>query len=245
MMYLGLPLNRDPDLSMTGSRLWNVAELTRHSVASFSFAAHMFSGLKSIDPSGENLLLWSKDGKPRYRFCSLCLNEPGCKIFPLHWRFKAWRWCPTHDCLLSDRCPHCRSDVLLPGSMLVAGRKKEGVAYLDSCLYCAGKLDDGWESIAHPMKEGLTADWETALLKNGRAVLAAVFHRNFSIFGSDRRYSLDDFGRLKRMGVLPQDLLTISNQTLLARRSLGRKPLRNHLGFHGRSSQHLYTAQST
>lgn len=129
--------------------------------------------------------------------------------------------------------------------MLAAGRKKEGVAHLDRCLHCAGKLDDDWESIAHPMKEGLTADWEKALLKNGRAVLAAVFHRKFSILGSERTYSLYDLGRLKRMGVLPHDLVTLSNQTLLARRSQGRKPLRNHLGFCGESGQTLSAGQST
>lgn len=233
MAYFGLPAGRDPDLAMTGSLLWNVVDLTGHSMSSFSFAVHMFSGLKSIDPSGEKLLLWSKDGKPRYRFCPLCLHAPGCRYFPLHWRFKAWRWCPIHDCLLSDRCPHCRCEMYLPGSMIHAGQKKEGVAYLDRCLHCAGKLDEGWDCIAHPIKERLTADWETALLKNGRAVLAAIYHRNFAILGSNRKYSLNDFERLRRMGVLPHDLLTFSNQTLLARRNLGRKPLRNHSGFCG------------
>lgn len=237
MAYLGMPARRDPDLAMTENLLWNVVDLTGHSMASFSFAVHMFSGLKSIDPDGEKLLLWSKTGKPRYRFCPLCLNEPGCKYFPLHWRFKAWHWCPTHDCLLSERCPHCRCEVHLPGSMINAGHKKEGVASLDRCLHCAGKLDEGWECIAHPLKERLAADWEIALLKNGCAVLAAIFHRKFSILGSDQKYSLDDFPRLREMGALPHDLLTFSNQTLLARRSLGKKPPRNHLGFLAQHSQ--------
>lgn len=231
MVYLGLPVNRDPDLTMKGSVLSKAAALAGHPSASFSFATHMFSGLEDIDPTGENLLLWTKDRKPRYRFCPLCLHEPGVKYFPLHWRFQAWRWCPIHDCLMSDHCPHCNSEVSLPESMIFSGYKRAGVAYLDRCLQCAEKLDDGCESIPHPFKEGLTADWERSLLENGRAVLAAIFQRHFVMSRNNKRYSLDKLIKFKKMGILPYDLLDISSQTLKLRREMRNAPLRNHPGF--------------
>lgn len=231
MAYLGLPVNRDPDLTMKGNVLCKAAALAGHSISSFSFATHMFSGLEGIDPTGENLLLWTKEGKPRYRFCPLCLHEPGVKYFPLHWRFQAWRWCPLHDCLMSDYCPHCHTEVKLPGSMLFAGLDRAGVAYLDRCLQCAEKLDDGFESIPHPFQEGLTADWEKFLLENGRAVLAAIFKRHFFTSKNNKMYSLDKLIKFKKMGILPHDLLDISSQELNLRREMRNTPLRNHPGF--------------
>lgn len=234
MDYLGLPANRDPDLTMKGSVLCKVAALTGHSSSSFSFSTHMFSGVEGIDPTGENFLLWTKGGKPRYRFCPLCLHEPGVKYFPLHWRFQAWRWCPKHDCLMSDHCPNCHSEVSLPGNMLFAGCKRDGVAYLDRCLQCAEKLDDDCESIPHPFKEGLAADWERSLLENGRAVLAAIFQRHFLMSKNKKRYSLDKLIKFKKMGVLPHDLLDISSQILRLRRESANTPLRNHPGFMGK-----------
>lgn len=233
MAYVGLPVKHDPDLTLAGNALWNVAYVTGQAAASFGFAAHMFSGVRSIDPKGEELLLWTKNGKPRYRYCPLCLHEPGCKYFPLHWRFKAWCWCPLHDCLLGERCPHCRCELQLPGDMLIAGLKREGVAHLGHCLQCAERLDAGWESTPHPLKEGLVAEWEKAVLENGRAMLAAVFHWHFFIAGNTKRHSLDSFMRFKKMGVLPHDLLMVSSQSLQARRDQRKAPLSNHPGFYG------------
>ncbi|WP_182284425.1 TniQ family protein [Comamonas testosteroni] len=238
MTYVGLPVKRDPDLTLAGNALWNVANLTGQAVSSFGFAEHMFSGVRSIDPTGEDFLLWTKNGMPRYRYCSSCLHEPGCKHFPLHWRFKAWRWCPIHDCLLGESCPHCRCDLQLPGDMLNAGLKREGVAHLGHCLQCAERLDTGWDSTPHPLKEGLVAGWEKAVLENGRALLAAIFHRHFFITGNAKRHSLDSLTRFKKMGVLPHDLLLLSNQSLQVRRNQRKATSRNHPGFYeGRSAR--------
>lgn len=209
MAYFGLPVNCDPDLMIVGSALPDVIERSGLSMSSFSFAEHMFSGLKSIDPNGENLLLWTKNGRSRYRFCPLCLHESDCPYFPLHWRFKAWRWCPIHDCLLSDYCPHCHREVILPGSMITGGRKNEGVPYLNQCLHCAENLDADLESAERVMLEESFRGWEEAVLINGRAVLAAVFHRKFSIIGRDRQYELKDLMRLKQIGLVPLDLLLL------------------------------------
>ncbi|WP_369340496.1 hypothetical protein [Comamonas guangdongensis] len=81
--------------------------------------------------------------------------------------------------------------------------------------------------------EGLVAGWEKTVLENGRALLAAIFHRHFFITGNAKRHSLNSLTRFKKMGVLPHDLLLLSNQSLQARRSQRNATLRNHPGFYG------------
>ncbi len=66
-----------------------------------------------------------------HRFCAACLATDKTKYFRLEWRFKCWRWCPIHSCLLRERCPHCNKVVMLPGDMYSAGPEGLGIATLD------------------------------------------------------------------------------------------------------------------
>jgi len=215
MSHLMLPKSSDPDLAMNGMVLWQAATLAGIKTSEFKFAEHMFSGLKKIDPKGHRFLLWTKNGNPRYRFCPFCLNEAYIKYFPLHWRFSAWCWCPKHDCLMYEYCPHCNNEISLPGSMFFAGKNKIGVPYLNRCLKCGERLDDNLNFIPHPIADGLTKDWDQISIENGRAVLSAIFHRKFSLSNKSSEQPLIKLLNLKNMGILPHSLESFSFHSLI------------------------------
>ncbi|QIM52743.1 TniQ family protein [Hydrogenophaga crocea] len=216
--YLGIQTKEDCDVVFTGHRLRRICQLTELPIGCFSFVQHMSVGVRQVDKYGHELFL-RHDGQPRYRFCSACLATSKFKLFPLHWRFKAWRWCPKHMSMMTDKCPHCKSLVLLPGELLTAGRKKEGVDHLAHCLTCAGKLTVNWRQTIGTFSFSLLTPWEEVVLKNGRATLAALLHRKVRIEGNPAHFSLGGLRRVMKMGILPHDHFTLDHDEMLRRRS--------------------------
>lgn len=221
--YLGLEAGADPDIAFSAATVKRVAALTAQPVKNFAFIRHMLKSLREIDANGTEYLL-SHNRRPMYRFCVACLAKPGLKSFPFHWRFKAWRWCPEHSCMLLDRCPHCLASVFLPGELLVAGRQREGVAQLDHCLVCAKPLTSDWQNHAGTLDLSLTTPWELTLLKNGRAVLAALLHRHFFLEEQAEEFSLKGLRRIQKLGILPHDHFQLDQAEML-RRLLKRESL--------------------
>jgi hypothetical protein len=200
--YLGIPAKTDVDL-MTSQVTWTkIAKRCGLDPQSFDFVVHMMSGLKSIDPSGSRYLLRSSS-RARYRFCPECLRDQAIKHFELHWRFNAWRWCPLHNCLMEEACPHCNAKVRLPGNMLNAGPKTEGVALLSRCLRCGRDLAANWLSTKNKVKFNQLTSIERLLIQNGRAVLAAFAERRLKI-GKEEHYSpLVALKRVELLGLIP------------------------------------------
>lgn len=215
--YFGLEAGADPDVAFSAATVKRVAALTGQPVDSFAFIRHMLIGLRKVDTTGTEYLLADR-GRARYRFCGACLAIPGLKSFPLHWRFKAWRWCPEHTCMLLDRCPHCLSNVYLPGEMLTAGKCREGVAQLDHCLICAQRLSIHWQVDCDTLDFSITAPWEETLLNNGRAVLAALLHRHFRVEEHQEQFSLRGLRRIQKQGLLPHDHFQLEHTEMLRRR---------------------------
>jgi TniQ len=206
LAHLKLELPGDVDIQFANCDLDRVARLCGLAVSNFAFMSHMFTQLQRIDAKGEVYLL-SHDTFARYRFCEKCLKEQSTPHFPLHWRFKAWRWCPLHSCLLSDHCPRCKSIVLLPMSLVSAGRRRSGVAYLNSCLVCGAKLAGKPKSTRFANTRNNLTPAEHLLLSNGRALLAALYHDGFRLSSNPQRYSLESLLHLESRGHLPHGIM--------------------------------------
>ena len=129
--YLGLKIEGDIDIEFALEVNEKTAQLCGLPFSSFSFMKHMFSQVSKIDEEGIIFLL-TEGSFARYRYCAHCLKEQHTPHFPLHWRFKAWQWCPIHDCLLSDSCPHCYSVLILPQNLINAGPKSKETLHKSS-----------------------------------------------------------------------------------------------------------------
>lgn len=209
----------DADLAFTQKYIRYVARVTNQEARDFAFVQHMLTSLRSVDRLGQEYLL-GHDLTARYRFCPVCLAKARIKVFALEWRFKAWRWCPQHHCLMQDRCPHCRAFPSLPGDMLNAGPGRVGVASLDRCLSCGEPLSTGWRSALNTVHSSLMTPWEEALMNNGRAVLSALAYRRIRIEGEEGVFSLSGLKRLQRRGLLPHDHFELVHDEVVRRREV-------------------------
>lgn len=217
--FINLHRRADADLAFTQKYVRHVARVTNLETRDFSFVQHMMTSLRSVDRHGEEYLLGHKP-TARYRFCPVCLAEDRIKTFPLEWRFKAWRWCPLHHCMMQDRCPHCRAFPSLPGDMLNAGPKQDGVASLDRCLSCEEPLGAGWQAALNSFDSSLMTPWEESLMNNGRAVLSALAYRRIRMEWDERVFSLSGLKRLQRRGLLPHDHFELVHDEVVRRREV-------------------------
>lgn len=217
--YLGLMSMDDIDLIFVRHYCRRVAAVCGVSHRVFDLHRRMFSGVLQLDRSGSKYLL-SDQGRARYRYCAGCLEEQRVKHLPVHWRFKAWRWCPTHMCMLDDTCPHCKSPVYLPGCMASAGLNGAGIGTLGRCFSCGNRLYANHAIRTRTLDWVLVAPWERTLMLNGRALLAALYSRKVSIAGSDEVFSIAAVRRLERQGILPHDHFKLAASELARRHSV-------------------------
>lgn len=200
--YLQLPRGHDFDLMFTRLSTRKLAMVCGLNREPMTLVYMMMSRLRRIDLHGRTHLLFEQKS-PLYRFCPQCLYEQRTKHFPLHWRFKAWRCCWQHKCLLSEGCPHCLAPVKLPTDMLMAGPRRKGIASLDFCLVCGESLTHGRQEATGTLRDELLAPFELTLLRNGRALLAALF--SGEVWFSDLKVKLGkaSIRRIEKKGLLP------------------------------------------
>ena len=170
----------------------------------------------SIDRQGAMFLLFGKSGA-RYRYCPICLKEQLVKHFPVHWRFKAWRYCPLHDCLMEDRCRFCGLLIELPAHLMEAGPDRGGVAYLHQCLGCGAHLSQHWKTVDGILNQGIVTAEERAALNQGRAVLAAIYQRHLYYAGIPQRYRMKALVGLVRSGSIPHETFLLDSGELMRR----------------------------
>ena len=203
LAHFGFHKKVDPDLFMTGKAAMRISVVCQLPLGKFDFAVRMFDNLKSIDPTGEIFLLERKQ-LAEYRYCPVCLHLSRTKHFMVHWRFRAWRHCPLHRCMMEDSCPRCGSLVQLPTDLMNAGPEKQGIAFLDQCGVCGHKLSRHWDQVWGLVDQYSVSDWKWSQLVNGRATLSAIYHRELRYAqGSDGTHGLRDLLKLDRRGLIP------------------------------------------
>lgn len=219
--YFGVARVGDFDMGLSQKKAQVIADTCGISIIHFDFSLKMFSTLRSIDRTGRNFLLPFDERYGRYRYCPGCLHHQRVKHFPLHWRFKTWRFCPIHQCLMEDRCLHCGSNIILSADMFHSGPQKKGIAFLDRCLRCEKKLSTHWEKVQGLTAEDLLDDEAMHQLLVGRFVLSALYHGHFFMKKSDRitKRKLSEILGLMHFGGTDKDWVGIDNRELLRRRT--------------------------
>ncbi len=119
---------------------------------------------------------------------------------------------------MQERCPHCQSLIHLPGAMLAAGAKKEGVAFLDRCLKCGEHLTSDWQLAENTLNPSLLTPWEKTVMDNGRAVLSALYHRNILVEGTGETFTLSGLKRFQLRGLLSHEHFSLTHEEILRRR---------------------------
>lgn len=204
LAHFGFKKRVDPDCFMTKKVAHRILAACQLPSDKFNFALHMFANLRSIDPAGEIFLLERKKHLAGYRYCPVCLHLSRTKHFMLHWRFRAWRHCPLHHCMMEEICLQCGALVQLPTDLMSAGPEKKGIAFLDQCRVCGQKLSTHWDKVYGTVDQSSVSEWKWSRLVNGRATLAAIYHGELSyVHGPKGMHGLRDLLKLDRRGLIP------------------------------------------
>jgi len=192
-------------------------------IRGLAIGCRVVAGIRSSLCEPRRFLLTVKGGN-RFRFCPLCLAEQPTPHFPQHWRFAAWRYCPTHQCVLEDVCFNCKSPVTLPSTLATAGAKGKGVADLSYCTTC-GKSLSAVETAAllGPNHENLASHWERKLLENGRAALASLYFGKVFVDGQFEALPRRHLRTLDMLGLIPNGAVGLSADDVRAR--IERRPV--------------------
>jgi len=174
-------------------------------IAGLEVARRVMVGFRESKCAANRLLLF-KGRKIRYRFCPLCLLGDSTPYVRQHWRFSCWYYCPDHQCLLEEACPHCGAAIQLPVSLVGAGPKGQGVAELSDCVRCGGLLTEATPRGLPSPRCGITS-WQRTQLSNGRAMIAALYEGWFQLQGTPLKRPLSQLRLLDRYGLIPRDAL--------------------------------------
>lgn len=170
---------------------------------SFPVARRVLANLRSVNSDGRTYLLRNA-GQIKYRYCAPCLSEQQSKYLPIHWRFKAWQWCPLHLSVMRDRCPRCNAALEFPHDLLRAGPEGEGVGSLDYCLKCGHRLSLTAEEDRGRVHPDAVDPWTRTLMRNGRALLAALYYKHLFTTTSGSRFRLATLRRFT--GLIPNNV---------------------------------------
>lgn len=214
--YLDLNIRVDCEMMLARGSFADLATRVAKSAGSSKMVDSVMDRLRKIDPNGERYLLRHRS-IAYHRFCAACLATDKTKYFRLEWRFKCWRWCPIHSCLLRERCPHCNKVVMLPGDMYSAGPDGLGIATLDRCLHCAELLTTSWNASVGISADDIMTPWEQMLVKNGRAALAALLNGQLRIQEKDQTHDFMQLIEIEQFGCLPHVNFRLTHEELIRR----------------------------
>lgn len=171
--FLGFRMNKDCDLQMVTMDLAHLTRVTGVTEENFEGVRRILAQAMTLKMKTPVLL--SEDGLPRYRFCVECLKGMRTPYLPIAWRVDVWRLCPTHQCMMEDRCPHCGAAVCPQSKSEGAGTSLADVSMGSQCMVCSKFL---WNMQALNIKKlqriRISKSDKTRLM-NGRAFVAALY----------------------------------------------------------------------
>lgn len=226
---MGLPTIEDYDLVFGRPELVSKAQAFGIDFEMLTVAKRVFGNLIKAELDVQRFLL-HHNRRPRYRFCPSCINEMRTPFFPVHWRFNGWRLCPIHHLLLHASCTGCEQPVVLPRSLITAGPKKQGVAYLSRCLSCDQKLGQmnalylPPDAMASDWPEGESSEksklniWQAILATNGRAILASLYYGYIDSRNDWGGHGLRWLSHLDEAGHLPHNDHQFGNDAVMKRK---------------------------
>ena len=180
--YLEIPEHRDPDVQFLGYHLCHIGNGTPIPARRLHLLGNVFQAIRKR-PKLRALLNFGIDGRPTYRVCALCLESDEIPYLRIQWRFIDWNYCPTHRCMLLDRCNTCNAPISSTKASL--GQTYSGTPWnLSHCHHCG-------QSRARVSRVGLSPVLDDQELGSQAFLISAVTHGFFFIEGFSKRFDLD------------------------------------------------------
>lgn len=175
--FLDLAGIGDFELTLRGPVLAELRRRCSLPPSAFALSERVMARVSKAGIAGD-VLLKDDRGKPRFRFCPVCLGQKGASIMPVTWRFADWRYCPTHHCLMEDRCASCGGRVRYPCDMAAAKAGRDGYASQRRCMRCAADLAAAGPCALSPCQSDALNMREARWISDGCALVKALFLPN-------------------------------------------------------------------
>jgi hypothetical protein len=104
-----------PDLDEMAWVTNSDAEPLKHSYPRPSRIAALLARGATETPTRFEQITRTSALRPIYRICTACLQQDETPHVRLAWRLASTTYCPTHECLLLDRCAECHARLSLTG----------------------------------------------------------------------------------------------------------------------------------
>ncbi len=176
------PVAADWDTGVSASEWASLLRLTGIEQDCCAEAMHGFAQLSARFPRRRILLY--EDIHPRYRWCSICLQEDPVPYLRWEWRLLGLSHCTIHRVPLEDQCPWCGEALQVQRSLLVTTLFSMGVPNLATCGCCGMSLFDSERDIEEPIVDS-TGEPSRLLMEE---LLARLQHAYVS---DDRQLKLD------------------------------------------------------
>lgn len=193
------------DRVVNGAQLLRILALCKLPENSLQIQNRVSKSLEKLDPDRLAGYLLAFNNKATFRFCPACFREMRMPHVPIHWRFMAWRWCPVHDCLMEAHCPQCGQMQRSPINLALTDCGKNGLPVFNRCQYCSHSLGKS----SHISTIGMSRE-DRAVLSQGRAFLATLFHGHFGIKGTRYRRDVRELGAEFDLIPFTQEILSLS-----------------------------------
>lgn len=193
LRFLELPVGVDLDWHLRADALDDLRQRCRLPPGAFGIADRVMLGAEASGVPLPRLLMTGRSGASQFRVCPFCLAERRTAHLDIHWRFKCWRWCPIHNCMLIGACPNCNASIEHPRLIESSRSGRRGHFSLGRCLRCSASFAqqtamqvaaDSWDALDR-------SEW--VWIRNGRAVLAALHAFRFTLQG--RQYPIRSLAR--------------------------------------------------
>lgn len=173
--FLDLRRDVDLDLVLRGEALEELRRRCSLPFDAFGFAELVMDGFHYAKLNTSRLLTDQHEG-PRFRYCPACIGRQGRAqgVMWIYWRFRDWRYCPVHLCLMEERCFRCRAQVRFPRDMASSQAGLDGYASQQRCQDCSADLSAAQAVRVHLFAPGQLSEREAVGLSAGRAFVATL-----------------------------------------------------------------------
>lgn len=194
------------DRDLRDARLSELRALCKLPQTALQVHERIARSLEKLDPGRLAGFQNTSESKAIFRYCSACFREMRVPHVPIHWRFMAWRWCPTHDCLMEEVCQHCGRSQRSPVDLATADSGKNGFPWFSRCQHCSRSLGEATSISARELSNA-----ERYVLQQGRAFLASMFHGHYRKGGNGTVCDLENLGSQVNLKPFSQELKFLSS----------------------------------
>ena len=134
------------------------------------------------------------------QFCPECLKEGNEPYFRTQWRIALHTFCPKHNVMMHDRCPHCGEPVVFQRIELGKGNEETGLdKSLSICFNCGFDLVDS--------KPERAIFWNNDISEQWRLLLLGMLENKLTKYQLEELVVLHQFVKLLSSGVTSEKLM--------------------------------------